>query len=329
MSETNSGTTEAQVNEAEVDPWIAAFAALEPKSEESAGSDTDTGEPEVGTGNADANQADGQGAAEAERSDGSTDPDLSGGLDTSSESRGTEDGNSFSEYFGSSEESIEEFEQQLTKDIEDRAINDIAQEMLRRPNVRSYNGKLGANINDPDIYKRDEDGVPHFYNPETGREFTSDNPRLQAQQWCDIYNRDLAQIFNQAVETYKQELMKNVQPSIAVRKFAPKYEKLDDIRKGMFDNVIQDYEIRDDKDKIIGYSCDLDKALAMVDRQIAMIQSYAKSHQAQQQAKPTGPVLDMKTSSGAMRDSEDIKLNSIEDALGYLEDKKLNKLKQN
>ena len=37
----------------------------------------------------------------------------------------------------------------------------------------------------------------------------------------------------------------------------------------------------------------------------------------------------MKTSSGATRDSGDIKLNSIEDALGYLEDKKLNKLKQN
>lgn len=329
MSETNSGTTETQVDEVEIDPWIAAFAALEPKSEEPADSDTDTGEPEVGTGNADADKADGQGASEAERGDGSADPDLSGGLDTSSESRGEESGSGFSEYFGSSDESVEEFEQQLTKDIEDRAINDIAQEMLRRPNVRSYNGKLGANINDPDIYKRDEDGVPHFYNPETGREFTSDNPRLQAQQWCDIYNRDLAQTFNQAVEIYKQELMKNVQPSIAVRKFASKYEKLDDIRKGMFDNVIQDYEIRDDKDKIIGYSCDLDKALAMVDRQIAMIQNYAKSHQAQQQAKPTGPVLDMKSSNGAMNNGGDIKLNSVEDALGYLEDKKLSKLKQN
>ena len=330
MSETNSGTTETQVDEVEVDPWIAAFAALEPKGEEPADSDTSTGESEVGTGNANADQADGQGASEAERGNGGTDPDLPGGLDTSSESHGAEGGSSFSEYFGGSEESIEQFEQQLTKDIEDRAINDIAQEMLRRPNVRSNNGKLGANINDPDICKRDEDGVPHFYNPETGREFTSDNPRRQAQQWCDDYNRELAQVFNQAVETYKQELMKNVQPSIAVRKFAPKYEKLDDIRKGMFDNVIQDYEIRDSNDKVIGYSCDLDKALAMVDRQIAMIQNYAKQHQPAQENKPTGPALDMKTSSGAMQGGENsIKIDSISAGLEDLENQKLEKLKKN
>lgn len=193
--------------------------------------------------------------------------------------------------------------------------------------VRNRNGVLGATIEDPDICKRDADGVPHFFNPETGREFTGDNPRRQTQEWIDDYNKELARVFNNACQKYEEHLMQEESPKLKVMEFAPKYEKLDDIRRGMFENVIEDYEIKDKSGKVIGYSCDLDKALALVDRQVAMIQSYAKQHKPQQQAAPTGPALDMKTSSGAVAGSSNEPPKSLEEAMLRIQEQQLAKMK--
>jgi hypothetical protein len=111
-------------------------------------------------------------------------------------------------------------------------------------------------------------------------------------------------------------------------KFAPKYEKLDDIRRGMFDNIIEDYEVKDKEGKVIGYTVDLDKTLALVERQISMIQSYAKSHQPQQKQQPSGPALDMKTSSGAVPSGEQAPPTSLAEAMERLQDAQLSKTKR-
>lgn len=227
------------------------------------------------------------------------------------------------------DESIEKFENDLNESIRDQAINDVAAEFVKR-GIRNRNGMLGATMDDPDICKRDSDGVPHFYNPETGREFVGDNPRRQAQEWVDDYNKELARVFNNTCADYEKHLKEESAPRLAVMKFAPKYDALDDIRKGMFDNVVQDYEITDDSGKVIGYSCDLDKALSLVERQIAMIQGYAKQHQ-QTAAKPapSGPALDMKTSSGAVAAGNDVPPTSLAEAMERLQDAQLSKLKRN
>ena len=325
-----SGTTEAQASQVETDPWIAAFAALEPKSEES-----DPAASDNGNDNGDQSAGDTEGDNRSQELpdtnevlDDAAPAQDAGGLDTDAGSVDTENGNAFTGMLGVTEESIQQYEQQLNDGIRNQAIDDVAKEFIKR-GVRNRNGALGATLDDPDICKRDEDGVPRFYNPETGREFTGDNPRRQAQEWVDDYNKELARVFNNTCQQYEQKLLEDSAPQLAVMKFAPKYEKLDDIRRGMFEDMIEDYEIKDKSGKVIGYSCDLDKALAVVERQVSRIQSYAKQHsQAQPEQQPSGPVLDMKTSSGAIPSGEQAPPGSLAEAMERLQDAQLSKVKR-
>lgn len=328
MDGQTTGTTEAVENSAPVDPWIAAFEALEPKSEEAAETNTGTGDNASGMVDSGTDVSDGQDSTQDAGGDNASDEDASGGLDTLAGTDTTESGEGYRSVFDVevTEDSIQKFEEDINTEIRERAINDIAKEFVKR-GVRNRNGALGATLDDPDICKRDEDGVPRFYNPETGREFTGDNPRRQAQEWVDDYNKELARVFNNACQQYEDQLKQDSAPRLAVMKFAPKYDKLDEIRRGMFDNVIEDYEIKDNNGNVIGYSCDLDKALALVDRQISMIQGYAKKHQGEQKPAPTGPALDMKTSSGAVPSGEQKPPSSLAEAMERIQDKELEKLK--
>lgn len=174
--------------------------------------------------------------------------------------------------------------------VNDRVLTDVAKAYIDK-GVRNSDGKLGASINDPDICKRDSDGVPRFYNPETGREFSGDNPRRQAQEWVDDYNNQLSEAFNKTCEDYSKKLMEKEMGRIAIMEFAPKYKALDPVRRSMFDAMVEDYEIEDEHGDIVGYSCDLDKALAAVNRQVSVIKErYGKG--AVSKPAPTGPALD-------------------------------------
>lgn len=325
-----SGTTENPTGQTEVDSWEAAFAALDSIGKENLEEPSDSNGDDTGGSDTDAgNAGEGEGLSDSiEAGDSSQDEGDVGGLGSDTGSDGQENGNAFTGMFGVTEESIEKYESDLAEGFKDQAINEVAQEFIKR-GIRNHNGSLGATLDDPDICKRDSDGVPRFYNPETGREFTGDNPRRQAQEWVDDYNKELARVFNETCRQYEDYLMKEAAPGIAVMKFAPKYEKLDDIRRGMFDNVIEDYEIKDNDGKVVGYSCDLDKALALVERQISMIQSYAKQRQSTaQEEKPSGPALDMKTSSGAVASGEREAPKSLADAMEMLQDQQLEKMKR-
>lgn len=333
MDETTTGTTEVAADATEANPWIAAFAALEPKVEEdpaaASGSDGGTGEgqdPE-GTGGQEM-------PADNETKDGSGYAGDSGELDLVPGDDSDQDANAFAGMQGTTQEQIDQFENELNESIRNQAINDVAKEFIKR-GLRNHDGVLGATLDDADICKRDEDGVPHFFNPETGQEFRGDNPRRQAQEWVDDYNKELARVFNETCAKYEAHLHEQSEPQIAVMKFAPKYEQLDDIRKGMFENVIQDYEITDDSGKVVGYSCDLDKALALVERQIAMIQDYAKkvatgqpATSQQQQQQLSGPALDIKASGGTSTSVGGEPPKSLAEAMERQQDALLAKLKK-
>ena len=323
-----SGTTEAAQDAAAADPWIAAFAALEPKNKE--GAEAAASGDGSGADNADAAGTDGKDEADAQVGDGNGSEEGSGGLGDAAAEPGVEDaGGAFDGFGDVDEEALKKFEEDRMEEIRDRAIREIADEFIKR-GVRHQNGVLGATLDDEDICKRDEDGVPRFYNPETGREFTGDNPRRQAQEWIDDYNRELARVFNASAEQHEQNLRKDIEPSLAVMRFAPKYGKLDEVRRGMFDNIIEAYEIKDSEGNLVGYSCDLDRALETVERQIEVIQSYAKQHQAAPQealAKADGPALDMKTSSGAVPSGEQAAPASLEEAMERIQDAQISKLK--
>lgn len=316
---------EDQTGAVPADPWEAAFAALDSAGKGDGQGDTDGGHGQPGA----AVDAGGQQGVpdQAQPGDLPGDAGVPGGMDIVAGGAAQEDGDADGSLFGSAPQDVDEFRRGLEQDIRDQAIDEIAKEFVKR-NVRNRNGVLGATLDDADICRRDKDGVPHFYNPETGNEFRGDNPRAQAQEWVDSYNKELARVFNDACERYEQQLMEDAQSRIKVVEFAPKYEALDPIRRGMLDNVIEDYEVKDSDGKVVGYSCDLDKALALVDRQVAMIQRYAKEHgqqQQQQQRQASMPALDMKSSSGGVQRPEP---TSLAEAMERAQDELLAKMNQ-
>ncbi len=317
MFKTN-GETDSQENiEVEADPWAAAFAAIGKKDE---GGDEEAQHSLEGSDGAVSEGTDG-----SENSAG-VDMRDQGGTAGSYDEPGDDNGDGGYEAGEDSEDSlgigvddIESYRSTVREEVESRAIREVADAYIKQ-GARHTNGRLGATINDADICKRDEDGVPRFYNPETGKEFRGDNPRRQAQEWVDDYNAELARNFNDTTDKYVKRLMEQEQPRIAVLEFVPKYDKLDPIRKAMFDEMIVDYEITDKGGELVGYSCDLDKALAAVDRQVSKIQEYGRSRQTQQQ--PSGPALDMKsTASVSAKEKPEVK--SLADALLYQQEKQL------
>lgn len=201
-------------------------------------------------------------------------------------------------------------------------MQEMAEEFARR-GIRHTDGRLGATIYDKDIYKKEDDGTVRFFNPETGREFNGDNPRRQAQEWCDDYNREVGAAYNKAVKSYVERLEKESSAPMAVLEFAPKYGRLDPIRRSMLDAVIEDYEIVDDDGDVVGYSCDLDKALASVERQVAAIQGYAKANP----KAPTGPETDMKASRAASTSGERPEFKSLAEAMEWQQNRELEKLR--
>lgn len=205
----------------------------------------------------------------------------------------------------------------------------MAQAYIRQ-GARHNNGRLGATIGDKDICRRDEDGVPHFYNPETGREFMGDNPRLQAQQWVDAYNKELADNFNQTCAEYSQRLMDQEGGRLAIMEFAPKYKALDPVRRSMLDSILEDYERLDSNGEVVGYDCDLDKALAAVNRQVSVIQSqFARQAAKAEEPKPepSGPALDTPSTTGRPDDGVP-EFKSLAEALEWQQNQELQRQRE-
>lgn len=333
MDGQNEETLAPEVEQAPVDDWAAAFAALDKKDEEDSETDanadggTDDSNGEV----SDTKESDqSEGSTPAESNDSMEPEDLPGGPGD----LGGEDGEENVRFdWGNldvSPEGIQSYRDKLTKSIEERTIKDVAAAYIRQ-GARNDNGRLGATINDPDVCKRDRDGVPRFYNPETGREFTGDNPRRQAQEWVDDYNRELKDAFNKTCAEYSQRLLKSEGVKLAVVEFAPKYQQLDPMRRSMFEAVIEDYEVTDKDGNVVGYNCDLDMALAAVNRQIAAVQNYySKTHAAkanEPEKKPSGPALDTPSTGGTAQQNGKPQFKSIAEAMEWEQDQLLAKMK--
>lgn len=319
MARQNEETLDPEVEQAAVDPWAAAFAALGSKEQGDAEATPDTDAADGARDVPDTQGADeGMGAAEAQPEDG-TEPegDLGGPGDLGG-ADGREDGHPADGDPTITPEQVAAYRESFTKDIKDRVLRDVTKAYLDR-GARNVNGRLGASINDPDVCKRDRDGVPRFYNPETGREFTGDNPRRQAQEWVDDYNRELSDAFNKTCQDYEAKLMQQEGGQLAVIEFMPKYQALDEVRKFMLDSILEDYEITDSNGDVIAYSCDLDKALAAVNRQVAALQGYGRQRaQSKPPAPPTGPALDTpSTNAGQQGNDTKPKFKSLAEAMEW------------
>ncbi len=328
MANEGNETFEAQVEQAAADPWAMAFAALDKEDQDAAESDPGAG-PEVGEPGEDTDQTDaGEGAADAQAGDSEVPAGLPGGPgDIAGEDGGSDED---VDWIGVdlSEDQIKEYRDSFLEDIKERTIRDVAKAYIDK-GARNNDGRLGATINDPDICKRDRDGVPRFYNPETGREFTGDNPRRQAQEWVDDYNKELSEAFNRTCSDYSQRLMSQEGGRLAIIEFAPKYKQLDPVRRSMFESIIEDYEVTDKDGNIIAYSCDLDKALAAVNRQIKVIQQRFSKQSAGEptKAKPSGPALDTPSAGNVQQGGGKPQFKSIEEAMEWEQDQILARMK--
>ena len=335
-----------QENAAPADPWAAAFAALEqnnkkdPEGDATAGSDNSAsggdqeqpggqgeGTQPVSSGAAQSDQgsaasSDDQGSsASPENADGG--PGADSGLDP-----GEDQSPAGAESFGFTEAELEDYRTAVADDIADRAIQYVNKAFIDQ-GVLNHDGIVGATIDNPKICRRDRDGVPHFFNPETGREFTGDNPRAQAQAYVDSYNRDLETKFNQACSQYSNQLAEQESPELAVLEFAPKYEKLDPIRQSMFDAIIEPYETKNDQGQVIGYNVDLDAALETVDKLVSVIQSHAPKPETVNGTvvEESRPALDMKNSVAVAQQQQGAP-KSVEDALLMIQNKMLEDAKK-
>lgn len=308
-----------------IDSWEAAFAALEQrnkKESEETPADRD-GQPDAG----ESGQAEGTSGSDAEPvAEGQSDDAQLDGADVggSSAADGAA-GETVSEFDYSAEE-VNETISSIESSIEDQAVSDVANAMKASGKIRvTRDGKLGASINDPDIYTKDEDGVPTYINPETGRPFTGDNPRAQAKQWVDDYNAELEQAFNKIAKQRIDELKKEKEPIVRTLKFAETYKKLNDVQRDMLDSLIEDYEVKDEDGNAIGYSCDLDKALAQVNRQISKLTERGKAlHPKQEKPAPTEPALDMPQSTGSS-ENKPPQFKSLAEAMSWSQDQMLKK----
>ena len=308
-----------------IDSWEAAFAALEQRNKK---------EPEETPADRDG-QPDAGGSGEAESTSGSDAEPVAEGQSDDAQLDDTDTGGSGA-VDGAAEETVSEFDysaeevnetiSSIESSIEDQAVSDVANAMKASGKIRvTRDGKLGASINDPDIYTKDEDGVPTYINPETGRPFTGDNPRAQAKQWVDDYNAELEQAFNKIAKQRIDELKKENEPIVRTLKFAEAYKKLNDVQRDMLDSLIEDYEVKDEDGNAIGYSCDLDKALAQVNRQISKLTERGKAlHHKQEKPEPTEPALDMPQSTGSS-ENKPPQFKSLAEAMSWSQDQMLKK----
>lgn len=310
-----------------IDSWEAAFAALEQRNKKES-EETPTSRD---------GQPDAEGSGEAESTSGSDAEPVAEGQSDDAQLDGTDAGGSgavdgaagetVSEFDYSAEE-VNETISSIESSIEDQAVSDVANAMKASGKIRvTRDGKLGASINDPDIYTKDEDGVPTYINPETGRPFTGDNPRAQAKQWVDDYNAELEQAFNKIAKQRIDELKKEKEPIVRTLKFAETYKKLNDVQRDMLDSLIEDYEVKDEDGNAIGYSCDLDKALAQVNRQISKLTERGKAlHPKQEKPAPTEPALDMPQSTGSS-ENKPPQFKSLAEAMEWSQNQQLKQRK--
>ena len=336
LNKENQDSTEAPA----IDDWASAFASLEPKVSEEPSNNADgeaipSGEPDPNTpATSDSTPAkDGTSATNGVVVEsGST-----GGSDPAQPVPSGSDDSGSTDATGLNQTELTERVTEITSTIEQQAMQETAKLMIEKNIRHNDRGQLGATINDPDIYRKDENGVPTFFNPDTGKPFSGDNPRAQARQWVKEYNDELREVFDKMAADRAGQLQEQAKPIINLLNFAPKFEKLDPIRQSLMDAIIEDYEILDKDGNCIGYNCDLNAALNQVNRQIEKIRATqapaatsgaigANLSQGNPAPVKTSPAVDMKAGAGSTSSKPEFK--NMAEAMEWEQDQLIAKMRK-
>lgn len=252
---------------------------------------------------------------------------------------------------GWTEKEVEEELKAHEAKAEERAVEAVAKLCREKGIMQDAQGRLGAFPEHPAIKSTvtNPDGTisVRYKNPETGEFFKGDDPGQQALNWCNRYNEKFRNTFGELVKNEKTKIIQDEKPWRDMVAFSPKYDALDETRQALLDAVLEGKEVFKDGEHI-GYSVDLDDALATVERQISNLSARAQAKinattpenkpgqpavtdatQGGQQTPPppTTPALDM-PASGATTAIEDEEPKDLAEAMQQLENKKLAQLQK-
>lgn len=115
-----------------------------------------------------------------------------------------------------------------------------------------------------DIYERMQDGRVVYKNPDDpSRPFAN---RMEAQQWIDSFNKQVQEELIRTATEIRDKNAKAVMPALKLLQFAPTYDAMDPKVKEVFDDLIEDYEVKNRAGKVVGYNCNLNRMAQKAER---------------------------------------------------------------
>lgn len=173
-----------------------------------------------------------------------------------------------------------------------------------------------------DIYQRTQDGRVVYRNPDDpNRPFSN---RMEAQQWIDSFNKQVRSELQKLAQGYYRENLKQVAPTVRMLRFGERFDRMPKQTQELFDDLIEDYEIRDRDGNIIGYRCDLDKMADKAERLSAKYSTPSRKSSAKigKQKPQRKPALDTRASGSRSGGKKDIEVKDMSDA--FLAIRKMN-----
>lgn len=182
-----------------------------------------------------------------------------------------------------------------------------ANESFKQQNIGTYN------LNE--LYQTSEDGVVTFINPDNpNRPFES---RAQAQEWCNAWNQQVQNEYNQTVAAYEQQLLQEQRPSLELIAFAPELKKMDEYTSDIFNELIEPYEIYDADGDVVGYNVDLQQAAAKASSLAKKFESNYETRKAK--ANVQTPAVDIKSSSSGQGSTLNTEPKTLGEAMQMIE----------
>lgn len=221
---------------------------------------------------------------------------------------GSPDGTEESEYPRDYQGAINQVATEITRAARQQAAKEFSDNGIRHFTMR-------------DLYRRDDSGNVTFVNPDDrSRPFSS---RMEAQQWIDSMNKEIdSEMRKRSIEISK-DIQKAAAPALRLLRFAPTYDAMPDATKRMFDDLIEDYEVKNGKGQVVGYSCDLNRMAAKAERIAAKYshtsQRAGSSGKVRKSGPRKSPALDARShGSSAAGKRGDGEVKTMEDAFREL-----------
>lgn len=155
--------------------------------------------------------------------------------------------------------------------LQDQLTAEVNQAAMRQA-VAEYQRDGIRPITMNDLYQRDQStGRVTYINPDdSSRPFSS---RMEAQQWIDSFNSQLRQEIQARARAVSRELSEQMAPARRLLAFAPTFDAMDAQTREVFDDLVEGFEVRNQRGDVVGYTCDLNR---MAERARRMAEKYGR-----------------------------------------------------